>query len=468
MNIVNSTIAAISTAKGNAAIAIIRISGRYAEKIADSIIKTKSGKKLQEIENYKITLGKIVKYKNSQVCIDEVLFWIARSPNSYTGENFVEINCHGGFFVTQLILDELIKAGAVLANPGEFTRRAFMNGKLDLTQAESVIQIINSESRLYLENSVKCLNGELSEKINYLKNFFISIASRISASNDFPDEIEEIDIKSLYPEIDEKKKEIEKIVDSYENGVKLEKGIKVSIIGKPNVGKSSILNAFVGFERSIVTDVEGTTRDVVEEETNVDGLIIKVYDTAGIHESLNKIEKIGIKYSIENIKSCDVVLFVLNANSFLTKEDIAIFEIINLYKKHIIFIINKIDLREPKVDILIKTFNLSIKEDVVLVSTPQNEKNIGIDELKKKIYKKVINDNINTNELYITNARQKECLNKTLDSIEKILFGIQNNISHDILCFEIEEISKSIENVLGTNIQEEIIESIFSNFCVGK
>lgn len=461
------TIAAISTPVGQGGIAIIRISGENFEDLLSRIITVNSGKRLGELESHKLTLSKVHRIDNEAKIIDEALVAIMRAPNSYTGETVAEINCHGGFFVARVILDMLIELGIRLAEPGEFTRRAFVNGKIDLTKAEAVMDVINSNSKLGLENSGAALSGRLSEKINGIRERALYLAANLSAIADFPDEIEEMESGELSDKILSIKNAVRKMIDGFETGKIMRDGICTVIAGRPNVGKSSVLNSLARFERAIVTDIPGTTRDIVEEYINIRGISLRLLDTAGIRESEDIVERIGIERAVENLKTADLCLFVLDVSCGLTDEDIKIYN--EIETDNIIVILNKTDKTDSETDIADYVQRLNISEDsIVLTSNPKGKEAIGIDKLENAIESKFIENKISYDDVYITDERQRESLVKAERALDRMIESINTGMPQDMLYVDLEDVIEALGEITGETVQEEIIEQVFEKFCVGK
>ena len=454
-----STIAAISTANGNSGIGIIRLSGENCFKIIEKIFYPKS--KNTEIKGYTIKYGNIVNPKNNQI-IDEVLVSYFIAPKSYTTENMCEINSHGGNIVVRQILEICLENGAVLAEPGEFTKRAFLNGRIDLSQAEAVIDVINSKTELELSTSEKQLEGYLSKKIDEINKIGISLMSDIEASIDYPEyDVEEVTRQKLDNELTQIREKLNKLSNSFESGKILKDGIKTAIIGKPNAGKSSLLNAILKEERAIVTEYEGTTRDTIEEYVNVKGIPLKIIDTTGIRETNDEIEKIGIEKSKRILNESDLIIAIFDGSKSLTSEDM---EILNLIKnKNAIIVINKEDLGEPNKEVIEK---LNIGKPTIKISAIQNK---GIEDIYETIIKLFEMDKIKQNDSFvITNVRHKQAIEKAKKYTEQAIKTINDKMPIDIVAVEIKNILDELGNITGTNVTEDIIKDIFSKFCLGK
>ena len=454
-----STIAAISTAAGNAGIGIIRMSG---EKCFEILEKIFIPKKQEEIKGYTIKYGNIVNSKTKEI-IDEVLVSYFIKPNSYTRENMCEINSHGGIIVEKIILEECIKNGAILAEPGEFTKRAFLNGRIDLTQAEAVIDVINAKTEKEAKASERQLQGRLSRKLEEIEKELLDIMADVEASIDYPEyDVEEVTNNKMKNTLKSVEDKIIKLEKSFENGKIIKNGIKTCIIGKPNVGKSSLLNLLLKEDRAIVSNIEGTTRDTIEEVINFNGIPLKLIDTAGIRNTNDEIEKIGVKKSLNIINDADLIICVFDDSRKLDEEDR---KIINLIKdKKAIVLINKVDLDKNyvKKDKEI----LELGEKVIEFSTYTEQ---GLEELYSEISRMFNLENIEVdNSEIITNIRQKEHIINAHKALKESLENIENNMPIDICSIYIKQILEEIGHITGKNISEEIINEIFSKFCLGK
>jgi tRNA modification GTPase len=459
------TIAAIATPIGVGGIAIIRISGDKAEECAKNIVFPKNGKTISDIESHKLILSQIKRTLDNCI-IDEALVAVMRAPNSYTGEDVVEINCHGGYLVAETILEEIFKCGARQAEAGEFTRRAFMNGKTDLLKAEATIDLIHSTSELGQENAARTLSGRLSEKVNNIRETAIGFAANLAAIADYPEEIDELNKDELVNTVDCIDTQIDNLLNGFKKGRILRDGIQTVIAGRPNVGKSSLLNAISRSERAIVTDIPGTTRDTVEEYVNVKGLTLRLIDTAGIRESENSVEKIGIEKAKESLTKAELCLFVVDASQGLLEDDFRIFEYTK--GKTVIVILNKTDKNIVK-DIQFYSDALGVSEDdFVLTATPQNGEIVGIESLEEKIIEKFMAGGIEKDEVFISNDRQKNALIKASQIIQNMKDCINAQMPQDVLYVDLEDLIDALGEVTGVTVQDEIIEQVFERFCVGK
>lgn len=459
------TIAAIATPMGVGGIAIIRISGESAEELTGTIAFPKNGKKLCDLESHKLTLADIKRQTDSAV-LDEALVVVMRGTNSYTGETVVEINCHGGYMAAESVMEELFQAGVRQAEAGEFTRRAVMNGKMDLIRAEAVADLIHSNSALGQSNAAKALSGKLSEKVNKIRDKAVEFAANISAIADYPEEIDEMSADELEKRICDIASDIDEMLSGFSRGRIMREGITTVIAGRPNVGKSSLLNALSRCERAIVTDIPGTTRDIIEEYVNLSGVALKLIDTAGIRESDNSVEKIGIEKARENIENADLCLFVVDSSQELSGEDLEIFQYMK--GKNVIVILNKTD----KGAVMSKDdFAKALGADAhsfVLTATPQNGEILGIDSLEKKISEMFLQGEINADDVFISNDRQKNALIKAKNVAEGMIDGVRQGLPSDMLYVDLEEVIAALGELTGQTVQEEIIDRVFKRFCVGK
>lgn len=454
-----STIAAISTATGTGGIGIIRISGEKSFEILQKIFVPINDDK---IKGYKMKYGHIVDSKTKRI-IDEVLVSYFIKPKSYTTEDMCEINSHGGRIVLNKILQECLENGATLAEPGEFTKRAFLKGRIDLAQAEAVIDIINAKTDKEMRVAQDHLEGDLSKKINEIKQELMSVMVDIEATIDYPEyDIEEITNNKIYNMLNSIEIKLEKLEKSFENGKILKDGIKTAIIGKPNVGKSSLLNLILGENRAIVSNIEGTTRDIIEEYVNINGIPLKIMDTAGIRKTNDEIEKIGVKKTIDNISNAELVFAVFDDSREFEEEDRRILELVK--NKNTIIIINKIDLQKN----IIKN-NKEIKQSKKYIIEISTLKENGIEELYSTIEKMFNIGNIeNDDTQIITNIRQKNNVTKALKAIKKAKQSLQENMPVDIIAITLKEILENLSEITGEKISEEIINEIFKKFCLGK
>ncbi len=436
------------------------MSGDKCFDILNKIFEPKNPQRIEDIKGYSIKYGNIVENQN---IIDEVLVSYFKSPKSYTTEDMCEINSHGGNVIVKRILELCLKNGATLASPGEFTKRAFLNGRIDLLQAESVIDIINAKSQKEADAGMKQLEGFLSQKIKEIKQDILDVMVNIEVSIDYPEyDVEEVTYNEISKMLEKVEKKLKTLEKSFDSGKILKEGIKTAIIGKPNAGKSSLLNAILKENRAIVTEYEGTTRDTIEEFVNINGIPLKLIDTAGIRKSSDEVEKIGIEKSLKIAKEAQLIIAIFDSTKELSNEDIKILELIK--DKKSIIILNKIDLK-PIIDEKnpqLKQFSNSIIKISAL-------KNIGIEELYDEITKLFGLNEINLdNEVIITNVRQKDLITKAIQELEKTKETIKNKMSIDIISIFIKNILEDLASITGESVSEDIIDEIFSKFCLGK
>ncbi|MBR6133499.1 MAG: tRNA uridine-5-carboxymethylaminomethyl(34) synthesis GTPase MnmE [Bacilli bacterium] len=453
----NDTICAISTAQGVGAIAIIRVSGEEAITNVNKIFK---GKDLTTVPTHTIHYGHIIDENNKEV--EEVLVSVMRAPKTFTTEDVVEINTHGGIASTNKVLELLLSNGCRLAEPGEFTKRAFLNGRIDLLESEAIMDMINAKTNTQVELAMNQISGKVSNLINKLRDDMIQIISNINVNIDYPeyDDVEIITNDVLIPKITSLKEQIEKILKESKNGRIIKEGIKTSIIGKPNVGKSSLLNALLDEEKAIVTDIAGTTRDIVEGQISINGIILNMIDTAGIRDTNDVIESIGVEKSIKIMNESDLILFVINNNEPLDEDLNKLLK--ELENKTYIIIINKIDL-ESKIDIN----KLHVDKSRIINMSIKN--NIGIEELKNKIIELFNLSQIeNEDPTYLSNARSIGILTNCLNSIKEVEKGLKENQPIDMIELDIKNIWEELGRINGTTYEEELLDEMFSRFCLGK
>ena len=447
----NDTIAAISTTTGIGAISIIRLSGPESLEIASKVFT----KDLTKVETHTIHYGYI---KNNNEKIDEVLVSVMKAPKTFTKEDIVEINCHGGIATTNKVLEILLNNGARLAEPGEFTKRAFLNGRIDLLEAEATMDLISSKSDKARKMSLNTLTGETSNLIKDLRSDIVGIISNIEVNIDYPEyeDIEVLTNEKILPEIQKFKEKLEKIIKKSQDSKVIKEGIKVGIIGKPNVGKSSLLNSLLEEEKAIVTNVPGTTRDIVEGTIILDNVILNIIDTAGIRESNDIVEKIGIEKSLTIINEADLVIFILNNNEKITAEEKELLEKLKDKKK--IIVINKIDL-ENKLD-------KSILDNYIEISAKEN---IGIEKIKDEIKRLFNLGELEASDLtYMSNARSISLLGKSLNNINDAISEINNNSPIDIVEFHLKDAWNNLGEIIGETYTDELLDELFSRFCLGK
>ena len=449
----NDTIAAISTALGVGAISIIRVSGNDSIKIANKIFK---GKDLTKVPSHTIHYGYIV---SGNEIIDEVLVSVMLSPKTFTKENIVEINSHGGIATTNKVLQLLLTNGARLAEPGEFTKRAFLNGRIDLVEADGIMNLIESKNEKSRQLSINQLSGKVSKLIQDLRDNLISVISNIEVNIDYPEyeDIEVLTNETIYPELLNFKKKLINIITKSKDSKIINQGINVCIIGRPNVGKSSLLNTLLEEDKAIVTDIEGTTRDIVEGKITLNGIILNIIDTAGIRETDNLVEKIGVEKSLDIINKSDLIILMLNNNEPLTEEDKNLLNIIK--DKTNIILVNKNDL-DTKIDYS------TLPNNIIKISVNNNE---GIDDLKNRIIELFNLGNLETDDLtYLSDARSIALLEKSLTKIEDSITSIKNNEPIDIVELSLKDSWNLLGEIIGETYTDELIDELFSRFCLGK
>ena len=451
------TIAAISTPKGEGGIAIIRISGDKSFEILDKIFIKKNPN--ADLGFYKLNYGFI---KDGEKIVDEVMAVRLKAPKSYTCEDIVEINCHGGTLVSEKVLELVLRNGARHAESGEFTKRAFMNGRIDLSQAEAVMDIIQGKTEKSVSLSLDQLRGDLRDKVNEFKKALLDITAHVNVVLDYPEEgIDDPLPVELRDNLEKVYEEANRLIDSYNTGKKIKEGIKTVIVGKPNVGKSTLLNALLHEERAIVTHIAGTTRDVIEEIINIKGIPLVLVDTAGIRKTDDIVENIGVEKSKQFIEKADLVLLVLDASKELETEDIEVITKIKENNKKVIVLLNKIDLNKK---INLEGHNL---ENIVEISAKDN---IGIEDMQEKIYSYIVEEDVenSSEKLIITNIRHKTALEKTKDAIKNIFETIDMGLPMDLISVDLKEALDSLSEITGEISSEDILDHVFGNFCVGK
>ena len=454
------TICAIATAIGEGSISIIRVSGKDALKIVNDIFMPKSGQNILEMKTYTMKYGHMIDI-NTKEQIDEVIISFMKGPRSFTAEDVIEINCHGGVTSTNKVLENVVKAGARLAEPGEFTKRAFLNGRIDLSQAEAVMDLINAKTELAMKSALIQSSGELSKRIGVLTEYLLNVLALIEFAVDFTEDDEDID-----PSIPLKVKEslhktitdINKLIKVADEGRIIRDGLSLAIIGKPNVGKSSLLNTLLMEKRAIVTDIAGTTRDVIEEYINLDGIPVKIIDTAGIRETEDVVEKIGVERSKEKIEEADLVLLMLDTSRELDFEDKEIID--SIKDKKSIVILNKIDL-EQKID----TAKINEFENIIKISAKNQ---IGIDELKQQIKELFFSGAVDNESLIISNTRHKQALFRAQENVIEAITRAENNEYLDLISIFVTSALKALGEITGMELEEDLVNKIFSDFCVGK
>lgn len=457
---ITDTIAAISSAAGNSGIGIIRVSGDEAIEVVDKIFRpANKNKKLANVESHTVHYGHIM---DGDKTLDQVLVIVMKNPHSYTGEDTVEIDCHGGMLILKKVLDLVLKNGARTAEPGEFTKRAFLNGRIDLSQAEAVMDLINSKNDFALNSSIEQLKGGVSDAIKDIRKDIIYHIAFIESALDDPEHIsldgydEEI-TKMLNENINK----ISKLVNSFDNGRIMKEGIKTVILGKPNAGKSSLLNLMLGEDRAIVTDIEGTTRDTLEENINFNGLSLKIIDTAGIRDTEDLVERIGVNKAKEIAKEGDLIIYVVDGSRELDDNDREIIKLIN--DKQAIILVNKSDMDTViNIDELKKDSN----RDVILFSAKNGE---GMDQLEEEIRNMFYSGKVTYNDqVYITNARHKEALENALESLKQVKNSVDAGMTEDFYSIDLMDAYTDLGLIIGESVEDDLVNEIFSKFCMGK
>ena len=453
------TIAAISTGMTSSGIGIIRISGPDAIAIADKVYDSRSEKKLENMPTHTIHYGFI---RDGEEFIDEVLVMLMRGPRSFTAEDTVEINCHGGVYAMNRILELVIRKGARPAQPGEFTKRAFLNGRIDLSQAEAVIDVINAKNEYALKSSVSQLKGSVLKVIKDIREKIIYHIAYIESALDDPEHIS-LDgyPEQLEEQVEQWKEKIRTLIASSENGKRMKEGIRTVIVGKPNAGKSSLLNVLLGEERAIVTDIAGTTRDVLEEQMSLSGISLNIIDTAGIRSTEDVVEKIGVKKAKTYARDADLIIYVVDSSTGLDENDEEIMEMIRDRKA--IVLLNKMDLDCITTE---EDIRKHLDKPVIPVSAKEEQ---GIDRLEQTVKDMFYDGSISFNdEIYITNMRQKAALKEALDSLEQVSVSIQNQMPEDFFSIDLMNAYEELGSITGESVGEDLVNEIFSKFCMGK
>lgn len=454
------TIAAIATAMSNSGIGIVRISGDEALDVADRIFRPKKGsRKVSDMETHTIHYGYVT---DGDEVIDEVMLLIMKAPRSYTCEDTIEIDCHGGVLVMKKILETVLKYGARPAEPGEFTKRAFLNGRIDLSQAESVIDVINAQNELALKSSVSQLQGAVLEKIKAIRAVVLHEIAFIESALDDPEHVSlEGYPEQLHEIMSDAHSKVKKLLDSSDNGKMLKEGINTAIVGKPNAGKSSLLNILVGEERAIVTEIAGTTRDILQEQIQIGGIGLNVIDTAGIRDTEDIVEKIGVNKSREYIEKADLIIYVVDSSTELDENDQEIIEAIQ--NKKAIVLLNKSDL-DAKTDASVLQTQLS--KPILSISAKNNT---GIHELETLIEEMFFSEKLSFNdEVYITNVRQKNALAEAQNSLKMVLQSIADGMPEDFFTIDMMNAYEALGTIIGESVGEDLVNEIFSKFCMGK
>lgn len=453
----DTTIAAICTAQGEGGIGVIRISGDDSLRIADKVFKNINNKKVADMKGYTAAFGKVC---NNGEEIDEAVVLVYRAPHSYTGENVVEISCHGGIFITKQVLRAVLDNGAVPAQAGEFTKRAFLNGKIDLTEAESVIDIISAKSRNAARAALCVKDGALRRKIDKIKEDLLSQAAHLSAWADYPEEdIVDVSDEELFATFDNAVKVLQGLLDTYDSGQAVKQGIDTVIAGRPNVGKSTLMNLLTGCEKSIVTDIPGTTRDVVEDTVVLGDVILRLSDTAGLRDTEDKVEQIGVDRAKKRLEQCGLLLAVFDNNQILNDDDYELIK--NAKNATTIAIINKIDL-EQKLDTDFINDNF---ENVVYISAKSGECR---EELTKAVEKIAGTANLNPSEGILSNERQRLAVANALSSVMEAKSALEAGLTYDAVTVSLEDAISNLLEITGESTSDEVIDRVFHNFCVGK
>ena len=455
-----TTIAAISTAMSESGIGIIRVSGPEAVEIVSRIYRSKGGKKdINKVPTHTIHYGYIY---DGEELIDEVLVMVMRAPRTFTGEDTVEIDCHGGVYAMKRVLETVLKNGGKTASPGEFTKRAFLNGKMDLSQAEAVMDVIQAKNEYALKSSVEQLKGSVQKAVKEIRKDLIYHIAYIESALDDPEHISlEGYAQELLGIVEKSQKEIDHLLKSASDGKIIKEGIRTVILGKPNAGKSSLLNVLVGENRAIVTDIEGTTRDILEEYINLHGISLRMIDTAGIRETEDVVEKIGVNRARDMAKEADLILYVVDSSRPLDENDEEIISMLDSRKAIVLY--NKTDL-EPKVDM--ETLKNRVNRPVISVSAKEET---GIRELEKEIKNMFFSGEISFNdEVYITNARHKEALMEAADSLGLVKNSIEMDMPEDFFSIDLMNAYESLGRIIGESVGEDLVNEIFSKFCMGK
>ncbi len=453
----NDTIAAISTALSNSGISIIRVSGNKAISLIDNIYKGK--KKLADVDSHTINYGHII---YNQEIIDEVFVSVFKAPSTFTREDVVEINCHGGILITRKILEIVLELGIRLADPGEFTKRAFLNGRIDLSQAESVMDIIKSNSEYALKASVNQLNGSVSKEIVLMREKIIYEIAYIESALDDPEHISLDGYTDRLSEVvSEVKNKVDELIASSNNGILLKEGINTVIVGKPNAGKSSLLNILANKEKAIVTDIPGTTRDIIEERIVINDIILNIIDTAGIRDTDNVVERIGVDKTFQEIDNADFIIYVVDSSIPLDDNDSRIID--KIQNKKCVCLFNKSDL-----ETVVKEDDISNKIDGKIISFSAKD-SVGLDELEEEIKNLFFDGKISSNdETIITNVRHKDLLCKCRESLSLVEQSINNNMPEDFYSIDLMDAYKSLGTIIGESVEDDLVNEIFSKFCMGK
>lgn len=455
------TICAIATPIGEGGVAIIRISGEKSLEIASKVFVGKSKKDIKEMKTYTMRYGTINDIDTNEI-IDDVIISFMKMPRSYTGENVVEVNCHGGVVATNRVLNQIVKAGARLAEPGEFTKRAFLNGRIDLSQAEAIMDIITAKTELSMKSAMMQSNGSLSREIGELRKYLLNVLALIEYAVDFTEDDEDVVDDNLITQIKDgigkTLSRVNNLLKNADEGKIIRDGLNVVIVGKPNVGKSSLLNALLKEKRAIVTDVPGTTRDVIEEYINLDGIPIRITDTAGIRDTEDTVEKIGVEKSKQKIEEADLIILMLDTSREIDEEDRLIID--SIKNKKYIVLLNKVDLQNKLNDNIVESL-----ENKIEISAKTG---FGLENLKDEIKKLFFNGEIDTESLIISNTRHKQALYRTLENCNKALERLEADEYLDLISIFVTAAMRALGEITGDELEEDVLNKIFSEFCVGK
>lgn len=456
--IMDETIAAIATALGEGGIGIVRLSGIEALNVAERVFIPKITKQVAKLPGYSVHYGKVF---NGTSFIDEALLIAMRAPHSYTGEDVAEIHCHGGIQAVRQVLHAVLQAGARLAEPGEFTKRAFLNGRVDLSQAEAVIEIIRAKTDKAMALAVTRLNGKLRAQVSAVRYKVLTIVAHIEAMIDFPeDDVEELTYEKLLLMTNDALADVKGLIKQSGQGKIYQEGIKAAIIGKPNVGKSSLLNALVGENKAIVTHIPGTTRDIIEEWLNIDGIPVKIVDTAGIREAEDIIEQLGVEKSLQVMREADIVLFVIDVETGLTESDRTYLEAIP--RDEVIILVNKLDISEIKANILVEELNGYV---VAAISAKEE---LGLKELADKLKIMLTGGNFDLGEQAVGNIRHLHAFEKTESYLLDVISAATTGLGYDFMAIDLRAAWESLGEITGETIGDDIVSQIFANFCIGK
>lgn len=462
------TIAAIGTAVGESGIGIIRISGPDSERVVEQLFVPKNQGHWNQRVSHKLYLGYIRKGPGTDEILDQVLVTVMRQPRSYTGEDMAEIHCHGGFFVVRSVLEGVLRAGVRLAEPGEFTKRAFLNGKLDLAQAEAIIDVIRAKSLAGLQMAVSQLDGKLSQEIDSCQEELLRILAHLEAAIDFPeDEIEAMGAGEMEEAARAVLQRLTKLAAGFDKGRVLQEGLKTVILGKPNVGKSSLLNALLGRERAIVTDIPGTTRDLIEEFIDLGGIPLKLVDTAGVRVTEDLVEKIGVERTKAVLREADLVLFVLDAAAGITGNDELVWQLIRETGVPRIILVNKVDLNSARLDLREIRERFGDREETVIEISALT--GYGLPALEEKVRLMVgMGEARFDQEVLVSRLRHRESLQKAMDHLEGFLRALHKGMPEDFLTIDLRSAWEALGEINGRTVGEDVLDRIFAEFCIGK